>query len=47
MLISVLIFVIIALICGALLGLAAVRWATREDPLVEKINALLPQTQCG
>lgn len=37
---------IIAL-CGALLGFFAVRFKTDEDPLVEKIDAILPQTQCG
>lgn len=36
-----------ALILGALLGLTAT--VTRQDgnPLAEKVNALLPQTQCG
>jgi len=32
---------------GALLGFAAVRFRPRGSPLVDKINAILPQTQCG
>ena len=30
---------------GALLGWAAKRFAVEGDPLVEQINAVLPQTQ--
>lgn len=37
----------LALIFGALLGYAAVRFRVEGDPLVERIDALLPQTQCG
>ncbi len=32
---------------GLLLGFAAVRFRVEEDPVVERIDALLPQTQCG
>ncbi len=32
---------------GALLGYAAVRFRTEGNPIVEQINAILPQTQCG
>lgn len=32
---------------GAALGYAALRFRVRENPLVEKIDAVLPQTQCG
>ena len=32
---------------GALLGFAAVRFRTEGNPIVEQINAILPQTQCG
>ncbi|WP_097460282.1 electron transport complex subunit RsxB [Mangrovitalea sediminis] len=38
---------LLALIFGALLGYAAVRFHVEGDPLVERIDALLPQTQCG
>ena len=32
---------------GALLGYAAVRFKAEGNPIVEQINAILPQTQCG
>jgi electron transport complex protein RnfB len=32
---------------GLLLGFAAVRFKVEGDPVVEKIDAVLPQTQCG
>lgn len=32
---------------GLLLGFAAVRFAVEGDPMVEKIEAILPQSQCG
>ena len=32
---------------GLVLGFAAVRFKVEGDPLVEKIDAVLPQTQCG
>lgn len=32
---------------GAVLGFAAVKFKVEGDPLVEQIDALLPQTQCG
>ena len=32
---------------GLLLGFAAVRFRTEGDPVVDQIEALLPQTQCG
>lgn len=32
---------------GAVLGFAAVKFRVEGDPIVEKIDALLPQTQCG
>lgn len=37
----------IALILGAALGYAAVYFKVEGNPLAEKINALLPQTQCA
>lgn len=37
----------LALIIGASLGFAAHRFKVQSDPLVEKIDAILPQTQCG
>ena len=32
---------------GMLLGFAAVRFKVEGDPIVDRIDALLPQTQCG
>ena len=37
----------LSLAFGALLGAAAVIFRPRGDPVVEQINAILPQTQCG
>lgn len=37
----------LALFSGALLGFAALFFKVEGDPIVEKINAILPQTQCG
>ena len=37
----------ICLVAGAILGYAAVRFRVEGDPIVEQINDLLPQTQCG
>lgn len=39
--------VILSLIFGAILGFAAIRFKVEGNPLVEQIDALLPQTQCG
>ena len=36
-----------AVILGAALGYASIRFKVEGDPLVEKIDAILPQTQCG
>jgi len=37
----------LALIFGLVLGYAAVRFKVKADPLVDQIDGLLPQTQCG
>ncbi|MCP5014037.1 MAG: electron transport complex subunit RsxB [Ketobacter sp.] len=37
----------IALGFGALLGFAAVKFKVEGNPIVDQIDALLPQTQCG
>ncbi len=44
---ALLVFLGIALLGGAILGFAAVRYRRDGDPVVEQINALLPQTQCA
>jgi len=37
----------LAVLLGAVLGFASIRFKVEENPLVEKIDAILPQTQCG
>jgi len=44
---AVIILTILALIFGVVLGYAAIRFRVEGDPIVESIDALLPQTQCG
>jgi len=39
--------VAVAALLGAVLGWAAVRFRVTADPMVERINQRLPQTQCG
>lgn len=36
-----------ALMFGCLLGFAAIKFKVESDPLVDQVDALLPQTQCG
>lgn len=36
-----------ALVLGAVLGYASIKFKVEGDPLVEKIDSVLPQTQCG
>lgn len=47
MLTAMLLLAGLALVFGLLLGFAAVRFGVQGDPVAERINALLPQTQCG
>lgn len=44
---SVLALLGLALTFGALLGYASVRFRVEGNPLVEQVDKLLPQTQCG
>lgn len=37
----------LALLFGAILGFAAVRFKVEGDPLVAQVDEILPQTQCG
>jgi electron transport complex protein RnfB len=37
----------LAAVFGAILGFAAVRFRTEGNPIVDQINDILPQTQCG
>jgi electron transport complex protein RnfB len=47
MLSALLVMALGAVILGAALGFAAVKFRVEGDPLVEKIDSILPQTQCG
>ena len=44
---AILVMAGIAIVLGLTLGYAAIRFKVEGDPLVEKIDAILPQTQCG
>ncbi len=37
----------LAALIGLVLGYAAIRFRIKSDPVVDQIDALLPQTQCG
>lgn len=45
--ISILVITLLCVAFGIALGFAAVRFKVEGDPLVDKIDAVLPQTQCG
>ncbi len=47
MLTAILILTLLGLLFGLGLGWAANRFRVESDPLIERIDALLPQTQCG
>ncbi|QKT02768.1 electron transport complex subunit RsxB [Ectothiorhodospiraceae bacterium 2226] len=47
MLSAILALAALALVFGLLLGYAAVRFKVESDPIVDQVDALLPQTQCG
>lgn len=44
---AVIALVALGLVFGAILGFGAVKFAVDGDPIVDQINAILPQTQCG
>ena len=47
MLTAILIMALGAVVLGAALGYASIKFKVEGNPLVEKIDAILPQTQCG
>jgi len=47
MLTAVLALSLLGIVFGLLLGYGAIRFKVEGDPLVDQIDALLPQTQCG
>jgi electron transport complex protein RnfB len=46
-LIAIIALVALAALFGALLGFASIKFKVKADPIVEQIDAILPQTQCG
>ncbi len=47
LLIAIAVMALGAVVLGAALGYASIKFKVEGDPIVEKINAILPQTQCG
>lgn len=47
MLTAILVMVLLAIVLGAVLGFASIKFKVEGNPLVEKIEVALPQTQCG
>ena len=47
MLIALAVMALGAVILGAALGYASIKFKVEGDPLVDKIDSVLPQTQCG
>ena len=45
--IAISVLLILCIAFGAILGFAAVRYKVEGDPIVDQIDAILPQTQCG
>ena len=44
---AIIVIGVLALVFGIVLGFAAVRFHVESDPIVDQIDAILPQTQCG
>ena len=47
MLTAVAALALLALAFGLLLGYSSIHFRVEGDPIIDKVNALLPQTQCG
>ena len=45
--VALLALVAMGIIFGAILGFGAIKFAVEGDPIVDQIDSLLPQTQCG
>ncbi len=46
-LIAIVAIAILAAIFGVILGFASIRFKVKADPIVDQIDSILPQTQCG
>ena len=44
---AIIVLFVLAVLFGALLGFASVRFRVEGNPIVDQIDAILPQTQCG
>ena len=44
---AIIVFSIFAVLLGLVLGFSAKKFKVKGNPLVEQINSILPQTQCG
>ena len=44
---AILVLALGAIVLGAALGYASIKFKVEGNPLIEKIDAILPQTQCG
>lgn len=44
---AIMVISLFSAICGGLLGYASVRFRIKTNPIVDRINQVLPQTQCG
>jgi electron transport complex protein RnfB len=47
MLITIGIVIFLSLVIGVALGISAIKFKVDGDPIIEKIDSILPQTQCG
>ena len=47
MLITIGVIIFLSLIIGVALGFSAIKFKVDGDPIIEKIDSILPQTQCG
>ncbi|ODN66883.1 electron transport complex subunit RsxB [Methylophaga muralis] len=47
MLTAIIAITLLALILGLVLGFASIRFKVQGDPIVDQIDKILPQTQCG
>lgn len=47
MLTAIIALTVLAILFGLLLGYSAIRFRVKGDPVADKIDAILPQTQCG
>jgi len=46
-LIAIAVLTALGLVFGLLLGFASIKFKVEEDPIAEKVDEILPQTQCG